>query len=282
MLRPGGSIAPQAALLLACSKRNERLRIVNPIIGILPHAVDRRTVLERHPEWRDGTDEGIEVLQQVLDDIESPADRVSRLTEWQARSAATFYASVNDDTQQDGGLNLKTFLVPSVHSLVRYFRLNEAEVNDSLSFTDLWENSTQRMVDDFGIEETLIRAACLPVPLPRRLLERIAERGRRTAEIFERLLPLMTSPVSALHVIDLGLMLSTKAAEVANCRAVCPYLHEDRHTVDFENMQCILRLTQRCLARRRDFGQLPAALRLALIWGHALAVRHSAPRSTTG
>lgn len=204
VLRPGGSIAPQAALLLACSKRNERLRIVNPIIGILsPHAVDRRTVLERHPEWRDGTDEGIEVLQQVLDDIESPADRVSRLTEWQARSAATFYASVDGDTRQDGGLNLKTFLVPSVHSLVRYFRLYEAEVNDSLSFTDLWENSTQRMVDDFGIEETLIRAACLPVPLPRRLLERIANMVD-SEQIFERLLPLMTSPVSALHVIDLG------------------------------------------------------------------------------
>lgn len=74
-------------------------------------------------------------------------------------------------------------------------------------------------------------------------------------------------------------MLSTKAAEVTRTVGqYVAYLHEDRHTVDFENMQCILRFTQRCLARRRDFGQLPAALRLALIWGHSLAVQNRIQR----
>lgn len=273
-LRKGGQGIVNASLMLANDKGDIKLNIVNPMIGILsPHAAERRAVLDLHPEWLDGTAEGIEAKEIQLGDIESPMERVSLVTAWQGGSAASFYIKLGDAMHEENVLNSECFLPPSTTSLLRYFRL-EVGLSDSVSFAHLWDRATKRMLHELGILETLTRAVCLPVPLPMHLLEEL--RGMADAENhFEQLLPTATSPISILHLIDLGLGFGNRVTGID--KAVGEHLsclQGRRYMGDYKVMQSILSLAQRSLENRKDFRELPGALQLALIWGHALATQN--------
>lgn len=263
-----------ASLMLANDKGDIKLNIVNPMIGILsPHAAERRAVLEQHPEWIDGMADGIDSLEKQLGDIESPLERTSLVTSWQGLSAANFYFNLGNVAHSENGLNSESFVPPSTSSLLRYFRLKDG-LSDSLSFIDLWNKATKRMLHNLGIFETLVRAVCLPVPLPMHLLENLHS-TLDAEKCFQQLLPMATSPVSILHLIDIGLGFGNRVPSIEKTVGeLLSCLQERRYKGDFKIMQSILSLAQRSLANRRDFRELSVAQRLALIWGHALATQN--------
>lgn len=272
----GGNSAP--VLLLECRKKKTPPFRIPDFVGVLSsRAEQRRKILNNHPEWRDGLDVDIDSFEQMLGNIESPSERIERLNEWQDRSAATFYVELENATQSQNGLTNKNFLPPPVSALLRYFRL-EAGLADVDSFEVFWGNAAQRLLNDVGLEEALRRAVCLPVPLPAVLLE--ALKASQKADMhFEWLKHHATSPISVLHIVDLGLVLAEQVNGARDTIAkIIEHLPSVRYAKDFKLLQAILSLSRKSLAGRQDFRELPAMLKLALIWGHALTVQNRIQR----
>lgn len=270
----GGGTAILSIKLIPKNKKKSPLSISDDRIGVLSNHPDkRREILNRHPSWRDGLDIDVDSLNQMLGNIDSPSERIDRLNEWRERSAASFYVDVEIASQSEKGLTHKNFLPPQIAALLRYFRLG-ASLSSDKSFEECWERAAQRLLNDVGLEEALKRAVCLPVPLPGILLDAL-KTSQDAVNCFERLERYALSPVSCLHVIDLGLALGNQLAGVGNTFArTIEHLSSERLTKDFKLMQAILLLSRRSLACRQDFRELPAMLKLSLIWGHALTVQN--------
>lgn len=263
-----------SAVELVQSERGFKFPLVLPQLGLLsPHTHERLAVLQAHRlDWLDAWDGDVAGAERELSNIESPDARITRLESWQARSAATFYSLVESNASNRANADIHDFDPPPVAALLRYFRLEKCE--EGVPFHLLWERSVTRMLAELSLAETLIRTVCLPIPVPSCLLEALL--AAPDAELrYDELLAMSTAPVSLLQALDLGLALSKQISSLTNkLESMLDHLASERGRHEFKILKAILSYTQSIFVNQREFRELSTPLRLALLWGHALAVHN--------
>jgi tetratricopeptide (TPR) repeat protein len=255
-----------------------RVRVADPIVELVsPDVETRRTLLTQHPIWFDRSDpERSDRIARIALESETWR-RVEMVLEARASSSAVYYGELAEVVAKSP-IKTMELLPPSLDSLLRYHRL--APALSLTDFTPALEQSARTLLHDEGLEEAIRRLAGLPVPLPTCLLEALTALGPESREaIIRGSVGSSGSTMSTFHLVRIRLHLLGKApVSSEQFTPLVQLLWDDTQLRWATAFVALLRWVHRQLRLWEGMLQLPAALRLALVWSHA----HQLARAFSG
>jgi len=246
------------------------INVADPLLMLLSDQVSQReSALNSHCEWFDcGSDERAEATGIILAD-EDPFARVEKAHGWRERSAAVFYANLSRKLSEQEGLVPDDIRPPSAEALLRHYRLSADPSRGS--FLNQIASGCEQITEEFGIAQSFIRYAGLPIPLPRVFLsyiDALSESERRA--LVKRLLRTAGSPLSTIHFVRLLAHLAdspySRYWRLAT-RAISALLRPDA-IEQFSAFRNLLQWTDSAFEIWPQTKTWSATERLAMVWAH--------------
>lgn len=249
----------------------ETINVADPLLALLSEqASQRESALKSHSEWFDcSPDERSKSTEGILAD-EDPLARVEMARGWRDRSAAVFYANLSRKLSEQERFVPDDIRPSSAEALLRHYRLSSDPSRGS--FLDQIASGSEQIAQEFGIAQSFVRYAGLPVPLPRaflRCVDALSESEKRT--LVKRLLRTPGSPLSAIHFVRLLSHLAdsprSRFWRLAS-RAISALLKPDS-TEQFSAFRNLLQWTDSAFGLWPQTKPWSATERLAMVWAHS-------------
>jgi hypothetical protein len=249
----------------------EMINVADPILMLLSDQVSQReSALNSHREWFDcSSDERAKTIESILAD-KDPLTRVETAQGCRERSAAVFYANLSRKLLEQEGFVPDDIRPPSAEALLRHYRLSTDPSRGS--FLDQLASGGEQIAQEFGIAQSFIRYAGLPVPLPRaslRCVDALSESERRT--LVKRLLRTAGSPLSAIHFVRLLAHLADSPGSRywrLATRAIRALLKPDA-VEQFSAFRNLLQWTDSAFGIWPQTKTWSATERLVMVWAHS-------------
>lgn len=186
----GGGCLNVPCLMLLASQRTERMAA-------------RRSC----SSWFDLKAPQRQVLFERLADIAEPTERMRQLHEHLEKSAAWFYwqfeGRAKDRQARSRPFKVSDLMPRFLASLRGHLGL---DVESGSQPEKSWPEAVVTLLDQEGLEETLVRLSCLPVRLPECVLERVKALSKaELASLLSRLDARLQSPLQRLQFLFLAL-----------------------------------------------------------------------------
>jgi len=248
----------------------ETISVADPLLTLLSEdASQREGALKSHREWFDcPPDEFARAIISILA-AGDPLTRVETAQGWRERSAAVFYANLSRKLPEREWFVPDDIRPPSAEGLLQHYRLFGDPSRGS--FLDQIASGSEQIAQEFGVAQSFVRYAGLPVPLPRaflRCVDALSDPEKRT--LVKRLLRTAGSPLSAIHFVRLLAHL----ADSPTCRywrlatrAISALLRPDA-TEQFSAFRNLLQWTDSAFGIWPQTKTWSATERLAMVWAH--------------
>lgn len=241
---------------------------------LFPLKQQRLSALRRHPEWWDGEDRNLEAIEQEFASIDIPAERIAALERMKERSAAACYKNAENNLYQTGNISLNDLQPPALAAILRYVRLDGALTATEVTIDSLWQVAGYALLATLNLDETILRATCLPLPVPIALRSAIEKQNaQELKELFQRIQPRLAGPLSRLHLIDLALTGSSAwPGAFALAEENIEYLLSERATEEFALLKDMATFAGYHLANQPEHDHFPGSMRLLAAWIHAARI----------
>lgn len=259
-------------LAVTSTRAGENTLLEELELAILVDSVaDRETVLRGHPEWFDDHPNQAEEMVAEIASTASPAERMSKLTAQMERSAAVYYKRLRDQIRSQGTFRLNDLLPPPVDVLARHYRLN-LDVGAGEELTNSLDVAASILLDQVGLEQTILRLARLPIALSKAVIDRTAQLSAAArADLFDGLSQAASSPIGKLHFARLvgDYLGESRKFRLLATRSLGASLTE-RGREEFEAMQSLVDWVHSELSNAPESQGVPDHLVLAMAWAHSL------------
>lgn len=154
--------------------------------------------------------------------------------------------------------------------MLRHFRFN-SDIEPDFSFETSFAATSQQLLSEEGLLETITRLSGLPVPLPSNLISAIeklsSEEGRRLVKMLCRI---TGSPVAKVHFIHILIRLNNnKSIYHRLAKWVAVSLLNSKGLDDFNAFWALFKWINEEFGHWSDVQHWPVALRLAMSWAHS-------------
>ncbi|MFP5263693.1 MAG: hypothetical protein ACLGJB_17570 [Blastocatellia bacterium] len=246
-------------------------KISDPIFGLLSQDPnDREAVLKRFRFWFDSRQDVFEKQISEIIAIEDPVKRIKHVDPWRKHSAEVFYRNLYEKIRTSKEFDWSDLLPPSADGLVRHFRL-EAPLYNGNDFHAIISHSALLLLSEEGLETTLYRLTCLPLKIPKFVLEELEKLPSLDRNnLLKKLSSQCASPVSKLHLIDIGMHLAsidTGAVEFAKL-AITELFNQEKGGDEFRLFKAILEFTNDEFGYWAETKDWPPIIRLVMVWAH--------------
>ena len=228
----------------------------------------RKRALEEHPDWFDAPSEVMSGAITEIANTETPSARSEKARRWRDNSPALYYAHFWENLNRSDSFHVTDLYPPEANRLLWHYRLNN---KDEGLLTDLLEASAARLMDEVGLEETIVRLIRFPVPLPPSVVDAVEslETAKRRILIL-KLARMRGSLTSQIHLLRLLRNLQGESVGYRMLsRLLVQALIASDSNGEFGAFLTILRWSNIEIGYRRDIEALTPQLRLALVWSHA-------------
>ena len=201
--------------------------------------------------------------------LEDPASRVAELAQLQNRSAQNLYVELTSKLRQHQQIAASDLFPASVGAILRHLRLDDDE--SSVLETRL-ERAATMLIDEVGLEATVVRLAGLPTPLPSTVITAVGKLSlidRRS--LLKRLTrEISRSPLGSVHVARLFVCYARDNSSYLR------YAHMSMRSqiLRSESIRSaawleVLRVCANEFSYAEAFRRLPVDIRLCITWAHA-------------
>lgn len=232
---------------------------------------EREEVLRKYRFWFDLDQEGFEREVKEIASLNDPQARLEKINDLRSGSANYFYWSLREQIVATKEIPESGLMPAEAGSLLRHFRLS-ATLDEPLDLPSAVSASAPGLVEDYGIEMALHRLACLPVKMPQTAVEKFNKLPVGEKEdLLTRFKDSWQSPIGKLHFVDLVSRSSAdNLAALKSAKAVLSELFSDESGgKSFEALELILDYVNIEFSSLKGAAEMPAAVRLLLLWGHA-------------
>lgn len=250
-------------------------KYTDPELGLLAPGVESRVhCLRGHPYWLDYPAQELETHIKRIAHIESSSERMTALAIARKESAAEGYSSLASMLAADEGPPWSAFRPTSVDALVRFLRLDPDPEKD---FETTLRDSAESLVRELGPIEAFRRLAGLPMAMPRPVVDALGKlAGINANAVRQELTSRSGGPLTRLHRISVARYLFENAdlprtetgTSLADIRRSVESLLQEWPGAG-EAFLAVLKWTNRVLKRDASWRELPAAVRLGLVWTHS-------------
>ncbi len=246
------------------------INVADPLLGLLSdEAARRERALNSHHEWFDcEPEERAKTIESILAE-EDPLARVEGAQGWRERSAAVFYANLSRKLSDQEQFVPDDIRPPDAEALLRHYRLSSGPSRGG--FRDQIDSGSEQIAHEFGVAQSFVRYAGLPVPLPRTFLkcvDALPESEKRM--LVKQLLRTAGCPLSSIHFVHLLAHLAdspdSKYWRLAT-RAIRALL-TPQAIEQFSAFKVLLQWTDSAFGIWPQTKGWSATERLAMIWAH--------------
>lgn len=258
---------PSHLIVEDASRRMHYLLLTNELGVLAESVVSREASIRQLASSFDLPRADADTIVSGVASIENPGDRVMEIARLRRVSAEAHYLELDQKIRGHQGLNASDFLLENVEALMRHLRLG----TDVCDFTSKLQQAASVLLEEIGLENTIIRLAGIPSQLPSGIRAAIAalEADERRKLLGSLTQSLGKSPIGSAHVAricaDFGAERPgyRRYAKQWSRRSVLRSL-DTRPRAWRE----VLRVCANELAHLEAFRHLPAEMRLALVWAH--------------
>jgi nucleoside phosphorylase/tetratricopeptide (TPR) repeat protein len=246
-------------------------RIKDPILGLLSWDVaTREEVLRRHRYWFN-CEQGVfdkEVKEIIA--ISDVQERLHRTHDWRNRSAEYFYRNLGEQIAVSKRFLWSDLSPHTPSSLLDHFWLRP-QFGESINFNELLLKASDTIITEEGLDAALNRLACLPIRLPRRVVEEYSKRSESEKRaLLEKYASEWASPVNRLNLIDLALQSNPNSDDVVQfAKSILADLFTNEADVAFEAFNSVLNFVNVELGYWPDVEGWSAPIKLSMAWAHA-------------
>lgn len=244
----------------------------DPMLNILSSDIEvRRKTLQQFRDWFDGSEDEFQVELEHTAGTVDPHERLEQAQHLQTESSDVFYRSIEQRLRRRE--LLADQLTPRfARILLRRFRVPPSFEHE---FSDIWEKSATTLLKDIEIERTIERCSCLPVRMPRVVIDALNQvEAEERNKMVGRLLAGSASPVTKLHLANLALRNSEKDATTDARKILASLYDKPSGEADFAAFAAVLNFVNGQIATCRDLSDISPPIRLAMIWAHASGVHN--------
>jgi tetratricopeptide (TPR) repeat protein len=197
---------------------------------------------------------------------EDPDRRMRKAEEERANSGVYYYQQLYEKVRKNLGFDRGDFFPADITPLVRHYRLSpEYAGATSVAFAE----GAQTLLESEDLENAILRFVRLPIPLPQIIRDGVARLSEDEREaLFERLLPVTTSPLSSWHMISM-LRTANNPDHVELAEDMAAEALTVEATEGFEAYRSVLVWCAQELRVWSPSDTLSDGFRLALTWAHA-------------
>jgi nucleoside phosphorylase len=232
---------------------------------------EREAVLRNYRFWFDLDLDIFETEVKEIASFDDPQARLERINDLRKGSASYFYWSLRDQIVATKEIPESGLMPPDAESLLRHFRL-PTTFDEPLDVPSALSASASSLVENYDIQTALTRLACLPVKMPQTAVEIFSKlEAEEKKVLLTRFKDSWQSPVGRLHFVDLVLRSSAENfAALESAKSVLSDLFSDEiGGKSFAALELILNYVNIEFSSLSGAGEMPARVRLLLMWGHA-------------
>ena len=201
--------------------------------------------------------------------LEDASSRVAELAQLRNRSAQNLYIELTSKLRQHQQVAANDLFPASVDAVLRHLRLDD---DKSGVLEARLERAATTLIDEVGLEATVVRLTGLPIPLPSAVItafDQLSPIGRRS--LLKRLTrEIGQSPLGSVHVARLFVHYAR------DNRSYLRYAHKSmrKQILRSESSHCaawlqVLRVCANEFSYAEAFRRLPVDIRLCIAWAHA-------------
>jgi hypothetical protein len=229
----------------------------------------RETVLRRNRLWFDCNSVDFEQQVALIASTEDAIERIQMIKAWQDSSAANFYQQLEFKIRNRNLISVDDLIPTSLDGLVRHLRLS-TNLKIGQPFKDDLEQAANDLIATEGLANAVLRLSSLPVALPKTIIlvaNRLSREDRR--QLIKDLLLRTHSVIGKIHLVHLLLNISDQSSSfVRLSRWVVIRLLTETAKSEIEAFSTILVWVNDMFNSQLRFRELPARLRLSLVWIH--------------
>lgn len=244
----------------------DRAVLADPAFALLDRSPALRSVaIEKHFEWFDMPLPKREQAIRNVCAVSDPVKRIDAFGRLRNRSVACHYAALRECLKMREKHTLREFRPPAAPALLDHLRL---PIDETISFADRLAVAAKALIADYDPVAAFARLASVPVAVPEPILQSF-----RTMAAAERTSALATvcknakTPLQLLHALFLFRTVTEGDDREVFDVATDRLLNEWRNIAQL--FITVLKWTNAAYTHDRDWVELPAADRLALVWTHA-------------
>ena len=185
--------------------------LTDPCLRLMDSDIDfRKKSLASHKEWFDRPEECCLKEIQTIASVESPSERIRALNETQELSAAWYYDRLRARLCERQPVTISEMLPKAPLALAHHLRVSSLD-----SGVDDWPAAVGMLMHDEGLEESIVRLSCLPIPFPEAVWQQLrALSPDALVNLLKRLESKLVSTVQRIHLIVLMVDFRTAADHI--------------------------------------------------------------------
>ncbi|WP_322104854.1 tetratricopeptide repeat protein [Paraburkholderia sp. J41] len=161
---------PPGAIAIEFNGRKAQINDPAFVIFACDDEGELRSFLNQHLAWFDRAPAESAKAMEAIVELKSGVKRYEALDEIRKRSLPFCYNDIEEQLNEHHSVPLTKCIPPESSQVFRHLRLKA----QSTTFSLRWAEAAEALLHEYGLEETFLRLACLPVPLPQVFIERFA------------------------------------------------------------------------------------------------------------
>ena len=176
-------------------------RLASPEHGLLlPNIEDRKAHLIKRKKLFDVDEEEREQYFDELVFIGDPYERLKSASQLLNKSYYYFCKQLGDKIQKNKSFTLSELIPPSGEAVLKFLRIDR-----DYHFPDGLKVAAERLISEYGTEETIVRLTSLPCPLPRVIIDEVGAMHPDTRlQLLQTLRLRAFSPLQIFHFIHIA------------------------------------------------------------------------------
>lgn len=231
---------------------------------------ERETLLRNNRHWFDLSSEALDSAIAEIITTESLSERIDLLKRSQDSSASFFYLNLFNRIKRKHPFKLAELFPNDPTILLHNLRLS-LNIGTGDDFIDSVARSSQLLIDDEGVRDTIDRLGGLPIPLPSPMIQHIEEmKVNDRRDLFRDLIKMAGSPVSKFHLISIMRRFTDdNPAYPRFINRITMELFTPQGTGQIEAFLSILKRVQEEHGLNMRFKDFAPQVKLAIVWSHA-------------
>ncbi len=231
---------------------------------------ERETLLRNNRHWFDLSSKNLDSAIAEILTTESLTERIDLLKRRQDSSASFFYLNLFRMVRRNLPFKLADLFPADPTIILHNLRLS-LNIGTGDDFIDSVVKSSQVLIDDEGVRDTIDRLGGLPIPLPSPIIQHIAEMAiNDRRDLFRDLIKMAGSPISKFHLISIMRRFTDdNPAYPRFINRIVRGLFTPQAAGQLQAFISILRRVHENLGSNRDFLDCSPQVRLAIVWSHA-------------
>lgn len=225
--------------------------------------------LQKHRDWFDLPQKDFELVCNEISSTGSLQERVEKALKWKETNLRLFYSQLFVYLRDNRQFTSEHLIPSDVDGMLRCYRLKNYDTTKP--FGEQWESAIDDIIKSHGIEHALERASCVPLSLPESLLDSVDNMSLSEKRgLVKKLLRVSKSPIATIQLTKLLVRLAQGNAifrRLANYEI--SFILSEQFGSNVDTFLAVLQWMNYQFAINPDIQNLPAEVRLLLIWAHS-------------